>query len=162
MNLWSHRFSPDTNKKLLKFMPSLSTRVSNGTGQCNFLGQRDRSSFIVAGQSDNGTSPRSCHRTGQAGKACQNRGQDVGWDNHYFSVKIRGMKINNFVTCFSENGIKLQNWKFFFFWQSDFVLGRLGTEEVVLGFLLLPLPRDKGTEGQGNIFVPGPPVPWKG
>ena len=33
--------------------------VSNGTGQCNFSGQRDRSSFIVPGQRDNGTSSKS-------------------------------------------------------------------------------------------------------
>ena len=25
---------------------------------------------------------------GRAGTACQNPGQDAGWDNHYFSVKI--------------------------------------------------------------------------
>ena len=39
--------------------------------------------------------------------------------------------------------------------ESDFVPGRPGTEEFVPGFLLLPLSRDKGTAGQGNIFVPG-------
>ena len=33
-----------------------STRVSKGMGQCNFSGQWDRSSFIVPGQRDNGTS----------------------------------------------------------------------------------------------------------
>ena len=47
----------------------------------------------------------------------------------------------------------------------DFVPGRPGTEEFVPGQLLLPLSRDKGTAGQGNIFVLGPPagcsVPWK-
>ena len=37
----------------------------------------------------------------------------------------------------------------------DFVPGRPGTEKFVPGFLLLPLSRDKGTAGQGNIFVPG-------
>ena len=42
--------------------------ISNETGQCNFSGQRD-----------NRTSSKSCHRTGQ----------DVGRDNHYFSVKNR-------------------------------------------------------------------------
>ena len=30
-------------------------RVSNGTGQCNFSGQRDRQKFFVPGQRDNGT-----------------------------------------------------------------------------------------------------------
>ena len=34
----------------------LVTRVSNGTGQYKFLGQRDRSFFLVPGQRDNGTS----------------------------------------------------------------------------------------------------------
>ena len=43
------------------------TRVSNGTGQGNFSGQRDRSFFIVPGQRDNGTSSKSCHGTGRAG-----------------------------------------------------------------------------------------------
>ena len=33
----------------------IQTRVSNGTGQYNFLGQQDRSFFIVPGQRDNGT-----------------------------------------------------------------------------------------------------------
>ena len=42
-----------------------------------------------------------------------------------------------------------------FFGESDFVQGCPGTEEVVPGFLLLPLSRDKGTAGQGNIFAPG-------
>ena len=47
------------------------TRVSNGTGRCNFAGQRDRNSFIVPGQRDNGT-------TGQAknlGKGRDGSGQ---------------------------------------------------------------------------------------
>ena len=48
------------------------SRVSNGMGQCNFLGQRDRSSFIVPGQRDNNrTSSKSCYRTGWAGTAYQ-------------------------------------------------------------------------------------------
>jgi hypothetical protein len=44
---------------------------------------------------------------------------------------------------------------FLVFWgESDFVPGRPGTEEIVPGFLLLPLSRDKGTGGQKKI-VPG-------
>ena len=43
----------------------LSISVSNGTGQCNFSGQRDRSSFIVPRQRDKGTSLKSCHGTGR-------------------------------------------------------------------------------------------------
>ena len=41
----------------------LCSRVSNGKGQCNFLGPRDRSSFIVPGQKDNGKSSKSCQGT---------------------------------------------------------------------------------------------------
>jgi hypothetical protein len=47
-----------------------------------------------------------------------------------------------FLTIFSQLGI-------------DSVPGRPGTEDFVPGFLLLSLSRDKGTSGQGNIFVPG-------
>jgi hypothetical protein len=36
---------------LRTFVRSNNFRVSNGTGQCNVLGQRDRSSLIVRGQS---------------------------------------------------------------------------------------------------------------
>ena len=68
-------------------------RVSNGTGWCKFLGQRDRSSFIVRGQRDNGTMGQAQNlakgwdgpgqlkfRTGQAGTGqdSQNPGQDKG------------------------------------------------------------------------------------
>ena len=45
----------------------VSTRVSNGTGQRNFLGQRDRNFFLVPGQRDNGTSSKFCHGTGRDG-----------------------------------------------------------------------------------------------
>ena len=41
----------------------------DGTGQCNFSGQSDRSSFIVPGQRDNRTSSKSCHGTGRSGTA---------------------------------------------------------------------------------------------
>ena len=39
-----------TKKPYLLTYKQLQTSVSNGTGQCNFSGQRDRSSFIVPGQ----------------------------------------------------------------------------------------------------------------
>ena len=42
-----------------------------------------------------------------------------------------------------------------FFWESDFVPGRPGTEVFVPGHLLLPLSRDKGTPGQEIFLVPG-------
>ena len=48
------------------------SRVSFKTGQCTFLGQRDRSSFIVPGQRDSRTSSKSCRRTEWARTACQN------------------------------------------------------------------------------------------
>ena len=48
----------------------VETRVSNGTGQCNFSGQRDGQNFFVPGQRDNGTEVPSLSRdkwtTGQA------------------------------------------------------------------------------------------------
>ena len=55
-----------------------SIRISNRAGQCNFWGQRDRSSFIFPGQRDNGTSSKSCHGTGWAETACQNPGRGMG------------------------------------------------------------------------------------
>ena len=45
------------------YKDKLRLRVSNGTGQCNFLGQTDRSFFIVPGHRYNGTSSKSCHGT---------------------------------------------------------------------------------------------------
>ena len=77
----------------------VKTSVSNGTGQCNFSGHRDRSFFVVPGQRDNGTSSKSCHGTGRAGTACQNLGRDAGRDNHYFSIKIRDGTII-MISCF--------------------------------------------------------------
>ena len=47
-------------------------------------GHRDRSSFIVPGQRDYGTSSKSCHGTGRAKTASQNPGWDAGQDNHHF------------------------------------------------------------------------------
>ena len=55
-----------TKKPYLLTYKQLQTSVSNGTGQCNFSGQRDKSSFIVPGQRDNGISSKSCCETGQA------------------------------------------------------------------------------------------------
>ena len=51
--------------------------------------QRDKNSFIVLGQRDNGISSKSCQGPGRAGTACKNPERDGGQDNHYFSVKIR-------------------------------------------------------------------------
>jgi hypothetical protein len=49
----------------VKVQTRVHTSVSNGKGRCNFSGQRDRSSFIVPGQRDNGTSSKSCYGTGR-------------------------------------------------------------------------------------------------
>ena len=53
------------------------TRVSNGTGQCNFSGHRDRQSFFVPGQIDNGTEvpllSRDKGTTGQAQNLAKGR-----------------------------------------------------------------------------------------
>ena len=59
------------------------TRVSDGTGQCNFSGQRDRSFFLVPGQRDN-KSHQGPGRAGTAkirdgtGRDSQNPGRDAG------------------------------------------------------------------------------------
>ena len=56
---------------------SLYHRVSNGTGQCYFLEQRNRIFFIVPGQRDNGTEVPSLSRdketTGQAQNLAKGR-----------------------------------------------------------------------------------------
>ena len=57
----------------------LKTRVSNGTGQCNFSGQRHRNSFIIPGQRDNGTSSKFCRGMGQPVKTW-----DGTWDGTWF------------------------------------------------------------------------------
>ena len=59
-----HFFCHDLSKfKLVAVL--MYTSVSNGTGQCNFWGQRDRNSFLVPGQRDSWTSSKSCHGTGR-------------------------------------------------------------------------------------------------
>ena len=66
----------------------IQTRVSNGTGQCNFSGHRDKENVLVPGQRDNGTSSKYWHGTGWGGKVCQNPGRDTGLDNRFFSLKF--------------------------------------------------------------------------
>ena len=115
--------------------------VSNGTGQCNFSGQRDRSSFIVPGQRDNGTSSKSCHGAGRDGifywLSCP-----VPGHNHFQFFPM----ISCFRTSFScfRTSFSCFRPSFFLF----FVFLRKVN-------LLLPLSRDKGTPGQENFFVPG-------
>ena len=52
------------------------TIVSNGTGQCNFLGQRDRSSFVVPGQSPGQRDKLKILSRDRTGQDSQNSGQD--------------------------------------------------------------------------------------
>merc|ERR1712140_145247 len=47
---------------MMMMMMMICSRVSNGTGQCNFSGQRDRQIFFVPGQRDNGTEVPSLSR----------------------------------------------------------------------------------------------------
>ena len=67
----------------------VTSRVSNGTGQCNFSGQRDRQKNFVPGQRDNGITSKSYHGTEWAGTAkiqdrtgrdSQNPRRDTGQD----------------------------------------------------------------------------------
>ena len=46
---------PLENTQLDAVLTRLQSRVSNGTGQRNFSGQRDSQNFFVPGQRDNGT-----------------------------------------------------------------------------------------------------------
>ena len=68
--IWSSNMSEhvQTCLNLIRFN-MIWIRVSNGTGQCNFSGRRERNSFIVPGQRDNRTSYKSCQGTGRAGTA---------------------------------------------------------------------------------------------
>jgi hypothetical protein len=50
----------------------------------------DKETEVPSLSRDKGTTGRAQNlATGRAGTAYQNPGQDAGWDNHYFSVKIR-------------------------------------------------------------------------
>ena len=119
--------------------------------QYNFLGQRG-----------NGTSSKSCHGTGRAGTVCQNMGRDTRRDNHYFFPIISCFGrffpvIEHPILCLNISFLFYNVFFLFlvFFWESDFVPGRPGTEEFVPGHLLLPMYRDKGTPGREYFFVPG-------
>ena len=60
-------------EKLISKMSMVQTSVFNRTEQSNFSEERERSSFIVPGQRDSGTSSKSCHGTG---RDSQNSGRD--------------------------------------------------------------------------------------
>ena len=49
---------------------------------------RDKGTKVPSLSRDNGTSSKSCHRTGQAGTTYQNLGLDMGLYNHYFFSMI--------------------------------------------------------------------------
>ena len=58
-------------------LQNMAYRVSNGTRQCNFLGQRDRSFFVVPGQRDKlKILPRD--RTGQDSQSKSETGRGTG------------------------------------------------------------------------------------
>jgi hypothetical protein len=153
--------------KCLGLKSSVCSRVSNGTGQWNFLGQRDRSSFIVQGQRDNRTSSKSCHKTGQAGLGQPVKIRDGQWDgtiNIFLSKSGTGQSLILSLFFWKwHKGAKLK--AFCFFGESDFVPGCLETEEVVLGFLLLPLSPGQRDSRTRKYFCPetsrGRSFPWK-
>ena len=80
-------------------------RVSNGTGQCNFSGQRDRQNFFVPGQRDNGTEVPSLAR--DKGTTGQARNLAMGWDGPGQLIKIWDWTRDGTITIFlSESGTR--------------------------------------------------------
>ena len=76
------------------------TRVSNGTGQRNFSGQRDSQNFFVPGQRDNGTEvPLLSRDTGTTGQA-QNLAK--GRDRPRQPVKIPNVTWDGMVQDFDS------------------------------------------------------------
>ena len=82
--------------RITKMHSGLCTRVSNGTGQRNFSGQRDSQNFFVPGQRDNGTEVPSLSRdkgtTGQAQNLAKGRdgpGQPKPGTGRAGTAKIR-------------------------------------------------------------------------
>ena len=129
---------------------SLGYLLEFPTGRCNFSGQRDKSSFIVPGQRDNGTSSKSCHGTEQAGTAYQNQGWDVGQDNHYVCQNPGRDAGRDNHYFFSKNGINVQNWKFFI---GKVILSQdRGVCPGIFAPVLVPGQRDSGTR---KYFCPG-------
>ena len=122
--------------------------VSNGTGQCNFSGERGRNYFIVPGQRDNGTSSKSCRWPGRAGTASQNLGRvlilchGTGRDGILKACPIPSWTIPGQPPFLENLGL---------FW-TFFVPGHPGTEKFFPGFLLLLLSRDKGTTGRPVLW----------
>ena len=138
----------------------MRTRVSNGTGQYNFSGQRDRSSIVVPGQRDNGTSSKSCHGTGRGtGQLlffCQNPGRDRDGTGQllFFSYDFLFYNISScFRTYFSCFRTSFSC--FWFFGVSDFVPGCQGQRNLSQDFWTCPCPGRKRQRDKDFSFVPG-------
>ena len=147
--------------------------VSYGTGQCNFLGQRDNSSFIVPGQRDDGMSWIFCRGTGRVGKACQNLGRDLGWDmisyfRTSFPVLERSFQFLNILSCFTTSFSCFRT-SFFCFTTSfscflcsfgKVILSRdvPGQRSLSLDICSCPCPGTKGQRDAPSRFVPWDPL----
>ena len=148
----------------------VGSRVSNATAQCNFLGQRlrDRRFFFVPGQWDNRTSSKSCHGTGQDSLSKSGTGhgtgqslflrQNWGWDKDGTGQSLFFSMISYFRTsssCFRASFPVLEPPSSVLEPPSPVLEPPFpGESDCAPGFFLLPLSRDKGTTGQGIIFVP--------
>ena len=123
-----------------------------GTGQCNFLGKSDRSSFIVI-RARNHKSTRKAHWPGQAGTVYQKPGRDRTITMFFLWFLVLEFFFSCFRTYFSWFRTSFPVFRLL--GEIDFVPGRPKTEKVVLKILLLPLSWVRETTGQGNISVPG-------
>ena len=143
--------------------------VSNWTGQCKFLGQRDKNSFIVPGQRDNGISSKSCHWTGRAGTVSENLGRDKGdrvlifcygtdWDRILTACPVSSRKIPGQPKEKSEKRVKnliflrkkeiiITFFNFGLFWTFFF-------PETSRDFCCCSCPRTKGQQDKEFVFVP--------
>ena len=91
---------------------------------------------------------------GQAQKLATGRdGRDFLRLSHPVPGRPAGQNHHLFGTIMPFSELKKKNQKNILW--SFCPAGHPGTENLVLGFLLLLLSRDKGTAGQGNFFVPG-------
>ena len=145
------------------------SRVSNETGQCNFLGQTDRSSFIVKGQrnklkilpwdgagQDSLSKYGTGHGTEQSLFFCQNPGRDRDGTGQllFFSYDFLFYNISScFRTYFSCFRTSFSC--FWFFGVSDFVPGCQGQRNLSQDFWTCPCPGRKRQRDKDFSFVPG-------